>query len=182
MGWKTTVKVEGAARKVDQIMKFNKDIWREMQGDIKSAGEEVALFTRQQLPARGLRNWGSWTEFRRGKDLDYDADIVQKVTVGVRSRKQSGFRRVKARIGFSRGNAIGPIYSLTGSRRNHNPFWPERSANFRSAMIQAHGGSVGTRNSQTWPRALTPAYYAKGPNAAKAIGQAVERAIAKINS
>jgi hypothetical protein len=40
---------------------------------------------------------------------------------------------------------------------------------------------VGARNVQMWPRLLTPAYYAKGPQASATIASLIEKAVQQAN-
>lgn len=175
------VKVEGAARKIDMIFRFDKDLWNTTQIEVRRAGRDVASDAKARIPTQGLTNWGAWLEFPRNRDLSYNSGRVQVVTVSVRSKETKGLRRLKAKIGFGRGNAAGAIFGLAGSVAKTQTEFPGRSANFKKQMNIAHGGSIGSRNSQTWPRALTPAYYARGPQARIKIGAAIERMIAKVN-
>jgi hypothetical protein len=173
------VKVEGSARKIDLIFAFDKQLWKEMQKEVRSAGQLVQRDAIARMPAMGLSRWGLW--FARGRNLSYESG-VKRISISVRSKETAGLRRVKVKIGFASGNAAGAIFSLAGSKSGKGSDYPARSANFRTAMNREHGGSVGMRGNQTWPRALTPAYYAKGPEARQKIGAAVERMIARVNS
>ena len=176
------VKVEGAARKIDLIFRFDKDLWKNTTQIIRASGREVASDAKARIPANGLRNWGLWWEFPRGRDLSYQSGRVQAISVSVRTKEKAGFRRIKAKVGFSKGNAAGAIYSLAGSVPGTQSAFDFRSDNFKRAMLRAHGGSMGSRGNQIWPRALTPAYYAKGPRARERIGAAIEHMIARVNS
>jgi hypothetical protein len=177
------IKVKGAARKIDMIFRFDKDLWKTMQKEVRQAGDLVRSDAIGRMPAIGLSRWGLWTEFGRNRNLAYEGG-VKRIGVSVRSKERSGFRRIKAKVGFSSGNAAGAIYSLAGSQPGTlsiHPAGPTRSQNFKSALNRSHGGSLGSKGNQTWPRALTPAYYAKGPQAKEKIGAAVQRMIAAVN-
>jgi hypothetical protein len=173
------VTVEGAAQKIDLIFRFDKDLWKEMQKEVRAAGSEVQKDAISRMPSQGLSRWGLW--FHRGRDISYESNRAKRISVSVRSKERGGFRRVKAKVGFSSGNAAGAIYGLAGSVSGTRSDFPQRSANFKRAINNQHGGSIGSKNSQTWPRALTPAYYAKGPQASEKIGAAIERMIAQVN-
>jgi hypothetical protein len=183
-GLNVKVKVEGAARKIDMIFRFDKELWKTTQKEVREAGRSVQSDAVSRMPAMGLSRWGLWWEFGRGRDLSYSNGGAKRISVSVRSKEKSGFRRIKAKIGFSSGNAAGAIFGLAGSQSgtlSSHPAGVIRSKNFKTAMNRAHGGSLGARRNQTWPRALTPAYYAKGPQAKQRIGAAIERMIAAVN-
>lgn len=175
------VKVEGAARKIDLIFRFDKDLWKKTQGEIRDAGRAVQSDAVSRMPAMGLSRWGFWFDRQRNRDLSFDGTRAKRISVSVRSKEKAGFRRVKAKVGFASGNAAGAIFGLAGSVPGTKSDFPQRSANFKSAMNRRHGGSMGARNNQTWPRALTPAYYAKGPQARQRIGEAIERMVNQVN-
>jgi hypothetical protein len=61
----------------------------------------------------------------------------------------------------------GAIYMLAGSqnRSGHR---------FNNVINRQHGKGP-------WPRAMTPAYYAKAPQASRDIGRLIEKAINQIN-
>jgi hypothetical protein len=175
------VEVKGAARKIDQIFRFDKAVWRDMQKGVREAGNSVASDAAGRMPGQPLRNWGLW--FSDGRNLSYEGG-VRRMSVSVRSKETQGFRQVKAKVGFASGNVAGAIYGLAGSQpgtKSTHPAGPVRSRNFKAALNRRQGGGFGVRRSQFWPRALTPAYYAKGPQARDRIGQAVERAVAAVN-
>jgi hypothetical protein len=180
-GQSMKVKVKGAARKIDMIFRFDKELWKNTTQIIRASGGEVASDAKSRIPAQGLTNWGLWWEFPRGRDLSYDSGRVQAISVSVRSRQVQGFRRIKAKVGFSKGNAAGAIFGLAGSVPGTQSQFDFRSDNFKRAMLRKHGGSMGARNNQTWPRALTPAYYAKGPRARERIGAAIQRMVNAVN-
>lgn len=175
------VEVKGAARKIDQIFRFDKTVWREMQKGVRDAGKSVASDAAGRMPGTGLSNWGLW--FSNGRNLSYEGGAA-RMSVSVRSRETQGLRVIGAKVGFASGNAAGAIFGLAGSEpgtKSTNPGGAARSRNFKAALNRRQGGGFSVRRSQFWPRALTPAYYAKGPQARDHIGQAVERAVAAVN-
>jgi hypothetical protein len=176
------VKVQGAARKIDLIFRFDKDLWKQTQAEIRAAGQSVQADAVQRMPSQPLSGWGPWFDRQRNRDLTYVSSSAKRISVSVRSKEKAGFRRVKAKVGFSSGNAAGAIFGLAGSVSGTKSLFPERSRNFKESLNRKHGGTMGARNSQMWPRALTPAYYAKGPQARERIGAAIERMVAKVNS
>jgi hypothetical protein len=79
---------------------------------------------------------------------------------------KSGVRVVKGQA--INNSPAGAIYMLAGSKN--------RSGHrFNNVINRQHG-------SGPWPRAMTPAYYAKGPQAAKDIGHLIEQAINNVNN
>lgn len=175
------IEVKGAAAKIDQLFRFDKSARRAMQKGIRSASEAVRQDASSRMPGLALDNWGLWNN--NGRYVSYDQG-AKRISVSVRSREREGFRRIKAKVGFSSGNAAGAIFGLAGSQpgtKSRHPQGPIRSRNFKAAMNRRHGGGYTVRNSQVWPRALTPAYYAKGPQARDEIGRAIEQAVKAAN-
>jgi hypothetical protein len=172
------VKVEGAAAKIDVMFRFNKELWRDMQRDVKTATEAVAADARSRVPSAGIgsrrsgyRGWGPWTS--RGRMLSFEQGEVRAgIKNKFQSRQLQGFRQVAGRVDMT--SPAGAIFALAGSRnRSGHPF--------NTTVNRQHGGIVGARSNQMWPRVLTPARYAKGGEAAKKIAEAVERGIDAIN-
>lgn len=175
------VKVEGAARKIDMIFRFDKELWKKTQAEVRDAGRVVQADAVSRMPSQPLSNWGPWFDRQRNRDLTYTSAGAKRISVSVRSKERAGFRRVKAKVGFSSGNAAGAIFGLAGSVPGTKSLFPQRSKNFKQAINRAHGGTMGARGAQMWPRALTPAYYAKGPQARERIGAAIERMVQSVN-
>jgi hypothetical protein len=166
------VKVEGAAAKIDAIFRFDKELWKGIQKGVKDAAESVAADARNRMPSYGLGGtsgtggWGGWIAKRDGRDLSYDqAKIRKNVKTRFKSQMKSGVRVVKGQA--INNSPAGAIYMLAGSKN--------RSGHrFNDVINRQHG-------SGPWPRAFTPAYYAKGPEASKEIGRLIERAIDEVN-
>jgi hypothetical protein len=179
------VEVKGSATKIDQLFRFNKTVWKDMTGEIRSAGQAIARDAAARMPSQPLRNWGGWVDARSGRNLTYETNAARRISVSVRSRETAGFRDIKLKVGFSRGNAAGAIFGLAGSVQGTKSMHPAgviRSRNFKRALNSRHGGSVGARNSQIWPRALTPAFYLHRDKVREQFGAAVERAVAQVNN
>ena len=165
------VKVEGAAAKIDAIFRFDKAVWKEVQSGVKSAAESVAADARSRVPAVGIlsssgRGWGTW--FSKGRDLSFQqAAIRSSIKPRFKSRVRGGFREVQGQAVIM--NPAGAIYTLAGSqnRSGHQ---------FNEVITRGKQGGNGP-----WPRALTPAYYAKGPQARKDIAAFIEKAINEVN-
>jgi len=172
------VKVEGAAAKIDAIFRFDKELWRQMQREIKAATEVVATDARGRVPAQGLYSsrsgytgWGKWIS--KGRVLSYEQSTVRGgIKSRSRSRSKAGFRQVSGRVEMT--NAAGAIFTLAGSQnRSGHPF--------NVNINRQQGGSQGARNNSTWPRLLTPARVAKGAEAARKIARIVEQGVQRIN-
>jgi hypothetical protein len=163
------VKVEGAAAKIDAIFRFDKEIWKGIQKGVKNAAESVAADARSRIPPIGLysrrgQGWGRWIAKKDGRDLGFEQNAIRSsIKPQFRSRYKSGFREVQGRA-ISKSPAAA-IYALAGSKSTKG---------FNAVVNEQRGSSV-------WPRAFTPAYYAKGPQARKDIGQLIERAIDEVN-
>lgn len=165
------VEITGVATKIDAIFRFDQDLWKGIQKGVKDATESVAADARIRIPTRGLysttgRGWGLWTESTKGRDLSFDqAKIRAGIKTSFKSRYKSGFREVSGRAVTN--SAAGAIYALAGSVNSSG-------SSFNTFINLQQGNNV-------WPRALTPAYYAKGPEAAREIARVIERAIDDVN-
>jgi len=167
------VEVIGAAAKIDALFRFDKDVWKGIQKGVKDAAESVAADARSRFPSYGLGGtsgtggWGGWIAKKDGRDLSFNQAKMRKgVKNKFKSQMKSGVRVVKGQAVNTTPAAA--IYMLAGSqnRSGHR---------FNNVINTQHG-------SGPWPRAMTPAYYAKGPQAAKDIGHLIEQAINNINN
>jgi hypothetical protein len=166
------VETTGAATKIDAIFRFDKDVWKGVQRGVKEAAELVAADARSRFPSYGIGGtsggggWGGWIAKNGGRNLGYDqSKIRSSVKTRFKSRYKSGFREVKGQAVVM--NPAGAIYSLAGSQN-------KSGHHFNNVINTQHGSNI-------WPRALTPAYYAKGPQASREIGRVIEKAISNIN-
>jgi hypothetical protein len=167
------VEVTGAAAKIDALFRFEKDVWKGIQKGVKEAAESVAADARSRVPSYGVSGtsgtggWGGWIAKRDGRDLSYDQGKIRKnIKPRFKSEMKSGVRVVKGQA--INNSPAGAIYMLAGSKN--------RSGHrFNNVINRQHG-------SGPWPRAMTPAYYAKGPQAAKDIGHLIEQAINNVNN
>jgi len=173
------VKVEGAASKIDALMKFDKTAWRSVQKGVKEATAEVTAEAQRLVPPMGIvglrrgAGWGQWTYSRDGRDLSYRRGDF-KFKTRFRSRRVQGFREVQGRAQLDTSSPAVAIFTLAGSKnKSGHPF----NTNINSQT----GTREGARNVGMWPRLLTPAYYAKGPIAAKTIGKLIEDAVKDVN-
>lgn len=168
------VNVENVGPLVNRLQKFDKDVYRILQREIKEAAGLVANDARSRVPSgNALRNYGPWNQTTgssgsRGaiqmttgsRDLGFDGSQVRssiKPSVRATRRRGRGVTGIEGRVVMK--DAGGSIWSLAGSRSS-SPF----------AMALARYGT------SLWPRALTPALYAKGPQAAEKIDAAIQRA------
>lgn len=173
------VKVEGAAARIDAIMRFDKDAWKGIQKGVKEATDAIRKDAESRVPPMGLvpmrrgSGWGKWTYSRDGRDLSYrKSDFTFKTRF--RSRLQQGFREVEGRAELRTDSPAAAIFLLAGSQNaSGHPF--NRNINKQTGTRQ------GVRGQGMWPRLLTPAYHAKGPEAAKVIGEIIEQAVSAAN-
>ena len=172
------IKVEGAAAKIDAIMRFDKAAWRDIQKGVKEATDAITKDAQSRVPPMGLvprragTGWGKWTR-RDGYDISYDRSAFVFKT-RFKSRVRQGFREVKGQALLDKSEASVAIFALAGSQdKSGHPF--NRNINKQT------GTRTGARNVGMWPRLLTPAYYAKGPEASKKIGALIEKAVNEVN-
>jgi len=167
------VKVTGAAAKIDALFRFDKDVWKGIQRGVKEATESVAADARNRVPSYGVGGtsgtggWGGWIAKKDGRDLSYDqASIRKNVKTRFKSQMKSGVRVVKGQA--INNSPAGAIYMLAGSKNKSRH-------RFNTVINRQHAKGP-------WPRAMTPAYYAKGPQASREIGRLIEQAINDVNN
>lgn len=170
------VDVENAGALINRLQRFDKDVYRVLQREIKQAAEVVAADARNRIPTgTALSGWGVWnmTTGRSGsvgavtmvtgsRDLGFDGTSVRssvKPSVRATRRRGVGTTGIVGRV--TMGSAGGSIWSLAGSRSTDTPFTRNLNRKFGDSQ---------------WPRALTPALYEKGPQAAERIESAIQRA------
>lgn len=172
------VDVRGVPELINRISKFDKDVYKILTKEIRQGLSAVSDDARQRTPSgRALDGWGPWNE-ATGKSGQVGAVTLNTGTRALgfsggdvkRGIKPQAVRRSKRGqvVAFS-GRVVtmtpaAAIFALAGSR--------DASDSFTSALNRKHG----TR----WPRTLTDALYAKGPQAREAIEQAIQRAAAAV--
>lgn len=167
------VRVEGAAQKIEQIYRFDKDIWKEVQQGVRAAMKGVVTDTRANYPNTALSNWGPWIAYRSGRDLSFDGSAARSgVRAGFRSKQRRGVRVISG-MAWNKTPA-GAIYELAGSQDRSGEF-------FNRNINKKRGGVVGSRNNGMWPRALGPAWTKNVDAVRQEIGRVVERAVDKVN-
>lgn len=167
------VEVKGAAAKIDALFRFDKVVWAGIQKGVKEAAESVAADARSRIPAYGVRSssgqggWGRWIATADGDDLSYDQSKIRSgIKPRFRSQYKNGLRIVKGQAITTSPAAA--IFMLAGSKNRSRH-------RFNTVINRQHGKSV-------WPRAMTPAFYAKGPQASRDIGALIEKAINDVNN
>lgn len=174
------VDIDGAAELVNRLTKFDKDVYKILERELKSAARLVADDARGRVPSQGLTHWGGWnvttgTSGSAGvvsmvtgsRDLSFRSGAVKR---GIKPQVPKKYNR-GALVGFSvrvvQMDAAGAIYELAGSQdKSGHPF--------NRNMNNENGSSI-------WPRSLTPALYAKGDEAARGIEAALDRAVDALN-
>jgi hypothetical protein len=174
------IKVEGAAAKVEAIFRTDKELWSEMQKQVRQAADMIAADARTRVPSSGLYSsrpgftgWGKWIAARGGRVLSYDSgEIRSGIKARSRSRNRGGFREMRGQVDIT--TPAGAIFALAGSQnRSGHPF--------NTSINRQQGGSTSSRGNQFWPRLLTPARYAKGGEVAERIARIVEDGVDRIN-
>lgn len=168
------VKVEGAARKIEQIFRFDKELWKEIQAGTKKAVDGVVQDGRANYPSdNALSNWGKWIAKSSGRDLGFNApSAASGIRSKFRSTNRRGVRLISAKV--VNNNPAGAIFLLAGSRNESGAF-------FNNNINKKRGGKIGRPKDGTWPRALGPAWTKNVEEAREEIGRVVQAAIAKVN-
>ena len=172
------VEVDNAVQVMNRLRKFDRNVYRILERELKRAATLVAKDARGRVPSPPLSNWGKWTETTgsngsRGvvtiltgsRDLSFNAARARR---GIRAQVAKKYSKGNV-IGFSvrvaQMDAAGAIYELAGS--------VTQSA-FGRNLNRLHGNGP-------WPRTLNPALYAKGDEAARGIEDALDRAADAVN-
>lgn len=168
------IQAVGAARKIEQIFRFDKDLWKEIQDGTKKAVEGIVQDGRSNYPSdNALSNWGKWIAKSSGRDLSFNPSSARSgIKSKFRSSNRQGFRQVRGQVVNS--NPAGSIYLLAGSRNESGAF-------FNDVINRKHGGKIGRPKDGTWPRALGPAWTKNVDVAREAISKVVQDAVAKVN-
>ena len=180
-----TLQVDGAGRLVDALSKFNKEIYKILQDEVRQAAELVANDARRRTPRQVLyggngdrrsNGWGTWissgdspTKFGSrgtgaGRDLSYNEGRIDKsIRAGARKARVRGAGAVGIKGVVAMNDVGGQIWATAGAENDRSPF---------NRKIIARYGS-------DYPRGLKPALFAKGPEAGDMIDRALERAQAQ---
>jgi hypothetical protein len=154
------IEVKGVPELINQISKFDKEIYKILTKEVRQALSSVAKDAKARTPsARAIKGWGPWTAARDGRDLSFNgADVKRGIMPQAVKRSKRG-RVVKFSGRVITKTPAGAIFALAGSKGG---------GQFEDALVR--------RNGNVWPRTLTPALYAKGPQAARDIEAAINKA------
>lgn len=169
-----TVEVTGVAELVNRLSKFDKGVYTILNREIKQGLTAVAADARSRTPGgRALRGWGPWNlttgasgqvgavSLQTGsRDLGFQGSTVKSGILPQTVRRSSRGRVTKFSGRVITKTPAGAIFALAGSKSADDSF--TRTLNAK------HG--------RTWPRTLTDALYSKGPDARRAIHQAIDKA------
>ncbi len=176
------VKVDGASSLVNRISRFDKDVYKTLRREVKSATDVVRADAQSLLPGgRALsgtmlgeqvsRGWGPWSS--GGRDLGFDGGAMRVQAQARKTSRRVGGERVYGMVGrvVAPTSPAAAIFMLAGSRTPRRlPGW---GGNF-NAELNARYGTV-------FPRALTTAWRRGAPRAAARIDAAIDAAAAAIN-
>jgi hypothetical protein len=175
------LEVNGAGAFVDALSKFNKDVYKILQDEVRQAASVVANDAKTRIPAQVLYGgmstgsdrrspgWGLWTASGErgtaaGTDLNWDRGrVVASIKAGAR----------KARVG--RAGVVG-INGLVSMQNLAGQKWAKAGKDEPGSRINR---SIISRYGDDYPRALKAALFAKGPEASEGIDRAIERAQAR---
>lgn len=168
------LEVEGVNELVNRLAKFDKDVYKILTKEVRAGLADVSSYAKSITPGgRALRNWGPWnlttgSNAQVGsislvtgtRDLGFDGSQVKR---GIKPRAVRRSRRGRV-TSFSgqvvTTTAAGAIYALAGSKDTTDPF----------------NRHLNRKRGTTWPRTLTDARNVKGPKAAEAITEAIQKA------
>lgn len=153
------VKTQGVDQLINRLMGFEKDVYKILVRDIKSAADLIGASARGLLPGDYVvSGWGPWGQGEK----DYLGTWARSsVKPGVRTRQLGGQRYVMGVVRMSDPGAV--TYSLLGQKDN---------SRLATEVIGRYGAS--------YPRAMGPAWQMHVEKARSAIQEAVNDAAAKV--
>ena len=176
------VNLNGLGDFVNRMKRFDTDVAKHLQDDIKVAVDGIYQAAGQTVASTGnpLSNWGSWTQRKRvgsrgsvvsaggvaTRDLSYSSAAVKS---GLKKRVKvinKGEKRDVWGI-VADTTAAGAIYELAGKAN-------KSGSSFNRNIVRQHPA-------QRWPRVLGPAWADGNQKAGELIAQAVKRAIDTVN-
>jgi hypothetical protein len=177
------LEVDGAGRLVDALSKFNKEIYKILQDDVRAAAGLVAEDARRRTPAmvlyggngeRRSNGWGTWTSSGNnptkfgsrgtaaGRDLSYNEGRIDKsIRPGARKARVRGAGSVGIKGIVTMNDVGGQIWATAGAEN-------DKDSQFNRDIIARWGSD--------YPRGLKAALFAKGPEAGEMMDRAIERA------
>ena len=168
-----TFKVEGADTMIARIKGFEKDIYKDLQREVRDATSDIVKDAQAAVPPRGLRRWGLWRvssgEAQGFRNTSRDRDYIQSnVRSGIRGQFRT--RRVGGNLGVygrvAQMDAAGAIFTLAGNKnRSGDPF--------NDHLNRKHGAGP-------WPRLLGPAWTDNIEEARSRIRKAVDDAARRV--
>ena len=180
------LEVDGAGRLVDALSKFNKEIYKILQDDVRAAAGLVAEDAKRRTPAmvlyggngeRRSNGWGTWTSSGNnptkfgsrgtapGRDLSYnEGRIDASIKAGARKARVRGAGSVGIKGIVTMNDVGGQIWATAGAEN-------DKDSQFNRDIIARYGSD--------YPRGLKAALFEKGPKAGEMIDRALERAQAR---
>lgn len=152
--------VEGAPQLINRLSAFNKDVYKILQSDVKSAADLIAKDAKAYTPGQPTSHWSA------GGRLGWAESTVDgKIKSRFRSRSIQGTRYVYAIVDWS--SPAGNLFALAGSKT-------------RTQFGELLNAMYGTPVHRNAPRALGPAWNAHIDEVRKQIQEAVDRAARKV--
>lgn len=161
------VEVKGVPELINQISKFDKEVYKILTKEVRQALSSVAKDAISRTPnGRAIKGWGPWIAARDGRDLSFSGADVKRGIKPQAVKRSKGGRVVRFSGRVITNTPAGAIFALAGSKGG--------GEQFEDTLNRKRGDNV-------WPRTLTPALYAKGPDAARDIEAAIKKAAADVN-
>jgi len=167
------VDVRGTADFINRVKRFDREVATVLNREMRKGAELVASAARDKMPDDPLSNWNVWNAAKDGRNLGYSQG---EASSGIKPRNVTRTRRgvVQSwKVSVQQTDAAGAIYALAGSVGGSGGTY--RGWTFKDNISSKNGRGP-------WPRALTPAYHEKGPEAGDAIESAIQRAMDQVNN
>lgn len=115
-----TVFVRGHQETLAALKLIDPELSKQLRKRMNDGARKVLTRAKQRVPARPLRNWGTWNSGKDGRDLLWDPNVVK---AGLRFSRASGnigsasSGALKGRASFRLLNKspVGAIYEMAGS-------------------------------------------------------------------
>lgn len=173
------LEVQGASDLINRISRFDKDVYRVLQKEVRGATQDMRDDAQSLEPSghalfgtisgdQVSDGWGSWTASRDGRDLGFDgteSGLKSGMKVQARKTTRAGAVGIVGRV-VAPKSAAAHIFLLAGKHdAQKRPGW---GGNFKYELNRRYG--------TTFPRGMTTAWRRGYKKAADRIDRAIEAA------
>jgi len=157
------LEVEGISKLIERISAFDREIYLDLQREVKAASNLIAKSAQGMIPGTAIesqsgRGWGAW-----GGRLDWSG-VAAAIKPRFRALKRNGTKYAVGLVDTK--SAPGAIFALAGSKTKSGPFTEQIMGTYASS----------------YPRALGPAWTMHVDKARGEIQSAVDKAARRVSN